>query len=225
MKRKLIIVGAGKIADVITPIFAAAVEYEIVAYACESDYIDREVFHGRPVIPLETLSEHHGATDHEVFVAIGYHGLNQVREQIFLSLRQQGYRFASCIHPGASYRPEQLAGDNIYLGAGVSIETAAVVEEGVFLWSNAVVGHHARIAAHAWLAAGAVVGGASRIGLRCFLGLGAVVGNEVDVADDCLLGANTLTTRSLSEKRVVIARDSEVIRLDSGQFLRMSSLR
>lgn len=225
MKRKLVIVGLGKIADVVVPVFSAVDEFEIVAYACESNYIDRETFHGRPVISLDALLQHYGPAEHEVFVAIGYHGLNQVRERIFLSLRQQGYRFARCIHPQACYDPAQLLGENIYLGAGVSIEAAAVVEEGAFLWSNVVVGHHAIVAAHAWLAAGVVVGGGSRIGRRCFLGLGAVVGNEVDVADGCLLGANTLTTRSLSENRVVIVRDSEVIRLDSKQFLRMSSLR
>jgi acetyltransferase-like isoleucine patch superfamily enzyme len=70
-----------------------------------------------------------------------------------------------------------------------------------------------------------VIGGGSVVGERCFLALNATVGNEVKIGSDSILGARTLLTRSVASKSVLVERDTELFRLDSDQFLRISKLR
>jgi hypothetical protein len=53
--------------------------------------------------------------------------------------------------------------------------------------------------------------------------MGAVVGQEVKTGIECMLGAGSLTIRSIGDKAVVIKEQTEIHRLNSEQFTRMSS--
>jgi len=55
------------------------------------------------------------------------------------------------------------------------------------------------------------------------VGLGAIVGHEVIVGEKCMLGAATLTIKSIGDGVVLIAVPTEPHRLNSEQFIRMSS--
>jgi acetyltransferase-like isoleucine patch superfamily enzyme len=82
-----------------------------------------------------------------------------------------------------------------------------------------------QIGNHCWIAAGTAIGGGTIIGDRCFVALNATIGNEVVVGADCILGARTLLTKSVADKSVLVEKDTELFRLDSDRFLRMSRLR
>jgi acetyltransferase-like isoleucine patch superfamily enzyme len=121
--------------------------------------------------------------------------------------------------------PDAVVGENCFVADGVSLEAGARVGDNVALWSNVVVGHHAQIGNHCWIAAGTAIGGGTVIGDRCFVALNATIGNEVVVGADCILGARTLLTKSVADKSVLVEKDTELFRLDSDRFLRMSRLR
>jgi acetyltransferase-like isoleucine patch superfamily enzyme len=108
---------------------------------------------------------------------------------------------------------------------GVSVQPGATIGDDVALWSNVVVGHHASIGDHCWLASGTAIGGGATIGSHCFFGLNCTVGNEVTIGASSLLGAASLVTKCQPAESVVIARESERMRLDSKRFLKISSMR
>jgi sugar O-acyltransferase (sialic acid O-acetyltransferase NeuD family) len=223
--KKLILYGNGKIADVLADYYWRDSEYEIVAYTCEASHITAKEHRGRPLIPFHEIERAYPPVDHEMHVAVGYHQLNRLRERLFHEAKAKGYRLASFVSSRSWPGKAVTCGENCFIADGVSAEPETRIGNDVALWSNVVVGHHSKIGDHCWLAAGTVIGGVSTIGERSFLALNSTVGHEVTVGADCLIGARTLVTKSLPDGAVVIDRDSEMIRLNSEQFLRISKLR
>ncbi len=223
--KKLVLFGSGKISDVLADYFARDSDYEIVAYTCEAAHVGGNEHHGRPWIAFEEIERQFAPASHAMHIAVGYHQMNRVRERLLNAARAKGYRLPSFISTRSWPGPGLACGDNCFVADGVSVEPKARIGENVALWSNVLVGHHAEIDDHAWLAGGTAIGGASKIGARCFLGMNATVGHEVTVGADCLLGARSLVTKPLAAGSVVIDRDSEVIRLNSEQFLRLTKMK
>lgn len=225
--KRLVIFGAGKIADVMSDYFSRDSDFQVVAHTCEPSFASDTHHRGLPLIPYDDLSRRFPPESCWLHVAVGYHQLNRVRERIFLDAKARGYRLASYVSsrswPGKD--AEAGLGENCFVADGVSLEAGAKIGSNVALWSNVVVGHHSEIRDHCWIAAGTAIGGSTIIGERCFLALNATVGNEVEIGADSLLGARTLVTRSLANKSVVVERDTEIFRLDSDRFLRISKLR
>jgi acetyltransferase-like isoleucine patch superfamily enzyme len=52
----------------------------------------------------------------------------------------------------------------------------------------------------------------------------ATVTNDIRIGNRCIIGANTLVTKDLQDGQVVIERSSDVFRLNSDQFLKITRL-
>ena len=86
-----------------------------------------------------------------------------------------------------------------------------------------MIGHHAIIEDNCWLTSGCLIGGITTIGKGTFVGLGAMIGHGVVIGEKCMLGAGTLATKDLPPGTVTIAPNTESHRLNSDQFIRMST--
>lgn len=223
--KKLLLFGAGKIADVMSDYFLRDSDYEIVAYTCEAGFAHGDSYRSLPLLPFDEATRLFPPAQHELHIAVGYHELNRVRQRLFDAARSRGYRLASYISSHSWPGPDAVVGENCFVADGVSLEAGARIGDNVALWSNVVVGHHAQVGDHCWIAAGTAIGGGTIIGDRCFVALNATIGNEVVVGADSILGARTLLTKSVGDKSVLVERDTELFRLDSERFLRMSRLR
>lgn len=223
--KKLLVFGAGKIADVLSDYFNRDSDYEISAYTCEGVFGTDAQYRGLPLVSFEDATRLFPPDRYFLHIAVGYHQLNRLRERLFVEARGKGYALASYVSSRCWPGQNAVVGENCFVADGVSLEAGARIGDNVALWSNVVVGHHAEIRDHCWVAAGTVIGGGSVVGERCFLALNATVGNEVVIGSDSILGARTLLTRSVASKSVLVERDTELFRLDSDQFLRISKLR
>ncbi|PJA06099.1 MAG: hypothetical protein COX71_03320 [Flavobacteriales bacterium CG_4_10_14_0_2_um_filter_35_18] len=221
MKKELIIFGAGKIAEVITYFFERDSEYQIVAYVIDDVYVNQDTYLGKPLIKLSEVVERYAPSRYTIFVATGYQGMNQLRSSKYDYFKENGYSCASYISP--LVKGNFTIGENTIIMDGAMIQPCATFRNNVFVWGGAMVGHHAVVEDHCWLTGGCLVGGVTRIGKNTFVGLGAIVGHEVIVGEKCMLGAATLTIKSIGDGVVLIEAHTEPHRLNSDQFIRMSS--
>lgn len=221
MSRRLVIFGLGKIGEVAFNCWRACPEVEVAAFCCDGAYKDRDEWFSRPVVAFEDLRAYPPST-HELFIAVGYHGLNSLRAERCLQAKQRGYQLATYVSPAAHLAQGVAVGENCLVLDGVSIQPGAAVGDDVFLWSGAVVGHHSRIGNHCWLASGTLIGGDATVGEACFTGLGAVVGHGVTVGAKCFLGARSVVLQNAPEKSVFIERGTERYRLDSERFMQIT---
>lgn len=222
--KKLVIVGAGKIAEVAYRCFSTDGHREVVAFCVEDEFRDANVYLGLPLIPISELKNSFPPESFDVFVAVGYQEINELRARLFSHCKDLGYSFGSYCSP-ASWRDESfLVPNNFFLMASSVVQPGATVEDNVFIFSGVTIGHHSRIRSHAWLASGVAIGGSVNLERNCFLGMNASIAHEVRIGQRSLIGAGAVITRDVDRNSVVIQKESDTIRLDIDRFLKLTKM-
>lgn len=222
----IVMYGAGKVADVVYRHIANAGEHEVVAFTTDAQYVPASAsFHERPVVPFERLTELYPPDRFDMIVAIGYHDLNTVRRAKYEAAKARGYKLISYVSPRAGVGDWLEKGENCIILDNATIEPGVRLGNNVVVWSGALIGHHTVIEDHAWIAGQAVFGGSARLGEGSFVGLGAIIAHEVELGAACMVGAGALVMKCADAKSVFIAKNTELFRLDSERFLKISKLR
>ena len=159
-----------------------------------------------------------------MIVAVGYHDLNAVRKEKYEAAKAKGYALISFVSPRAGVGRLAGVGRQLIVLDNAVIEPGARLGNNVVVWSSVLVGHHTTIEDHAWIA-GQAVSEAAHLGARSFVGLGAIVGHEVEIGEQSFLGAGVLVTKCADAKSVFVGKNTDLFRLDSERFLKISKLR
>jgi sugar O-acyltransferase (sialic acid O-acetyltransferase NeuD family) len=220
-KKPLVIFGAGKIAEAVSYFFNRDSEFEIHAYVIDDIFIKGDKFLNKPLIKFSSLLELFSPNYFTIFVAVGYQDMNKFRSDKFHYFRNNGYKFASYKSPYA--QGEFICGENTIVMDGAIIQPFVTFGDNVFVWGGAMVGHHSVIYNHSWLSGGCLIGGSTKIGESSFIGMGTIVGHEVVTGKECMLGAGTLIIKSIGDYSVFLRQQDQIFRLNSSQFIRMSS--
>lgn len=221
---KLVIFGAGKTAQVVHHYFKHDSPHEVVAFTCDADFIQDEQLFGLPVVPFESVENSHPPDDFEMFVAVGYEKLNQFRAYKYAEAKRIGYELICYVSSQSGIVGDREIGDNCLVMENACVQPHAKIGNDVFVWGGALIGHHCEIGDHCWITSHASIAGSTRIGSHCFIGINATIGHEVTVGAHSLVGAGTRVTKSVGEKTVLIAPDTEPYRLDSERFLALTGL-
>lgn len=203
--------------------------YDIVAFTLDSKWLETgEASLAKsvnlPVVAFEEIERHYPPDRYAMFIAIGYHDLNRVRAEKCAAAKAKGYELVSYVSNRADCGPWLNIGENCLILDGVGIQPGAAIGHNVWLWNNCLVGHHASVGNHCWLAAGTTIGGKALIQEHSFFGLGATIGGDITIGADSFVGAGTLVTKNAAAKSVFVQRDTDLYRLDSQSFLRLTRL-
>ncbi len=198
-----------------------------MAFTCDEEWLSTvsDGSHlGHPTCAFEDIERQYPPESVAMFVAIGYHQLNAVRARKCEEASAKGYDLVSYVSPRADHGPWLDVGKNCLILDGVGIQPGVRIGNDVFLWNNVLIGHHSTIDDHCWVAAGATMGGVAVLGARSFIGLGATIGGELSIGADCFLGAGALVLKSASPRSVFIAPGTARFRLESDDFIRMTTM-
>ena len=221
---KIVVFGAGKIADVVHASMAGDPKIEIAGFTCDPAFVTEKTKHGLPVVPFDAVERMFPSGDFAMFVAVGYHELNRLRAERCAAARAKGYRLVSWVSPRVSLDPSVTIGENCLVLEGASVQPFATLGDGVFVWSGAVVAHHANVGDYCWLASNSTVSSTTVLGPNCFLGVNVAIGHGLEIGARCIFGAGAVATRDTAPDGVYIAGDTERFRLDSAHFLKFAKL-
>ena len=222
MTRSLIVFGAGRIAEVVSSYLDTDPSVSIAAFTTDAEYVTADTFQNRPLVAFEELADRFAPGDHEMVVALGYQSMNDLRAAKAEAAEAAGYTLATYVHPGVDLTAEIEIGRGSFITAGALIQPRVSIGANVFIFSGALVGHHATVGDNCWLTSHASILGLCTVGANCFLAANATIANGCTVGDRAFLGANSLVTKDLDAGSVVVSGPSEVLRVNSDQFLRMS---
>lgn len=220
---KLVIFGIGKIAEVVHYYATEECDFDVVGFCVDDEYATSESFLNTPVIGISQLNENYPPSEHKMFVAVGYHDLNKLRKNKCEEVKQLGYELVSIVPDSANVPANVKYGSNCFIMPPAIIHPCVSIGDNVFVWNGAMIGHHSKVGDHCWLTSTCSIGGGVAIGELTFLAMSATISNSVNVGKECFLGANVLVTKHMEDMQVVIAESSKPIRLNSKQFLKMSS--
>ena len=215
MKKLLIIFGAGDIAQLAHYYFSADSNYEVVAFTVDAAYVGEGEFCGLPVVPFEELLNHYSPEKHELFVALSYSKLNQVRTEKYLAAKALGYRIASYISSHATLLNDGRIGENCFILEDNTIQPFVSIGNNVTLWSGNHIGHHSTIYDHCFIASHVVISGGVEIGESCFIGVNATLRDHIKIGKKCVIGAGALILADAEPEGVYIGQATERAKVPS----------
>lgn len=221
---KVVIFGAGKIAEVAYFYLTNDSPYEIVAFTVDEKYITNKELFGLPVVTFEEIEKLYPPNKFKMFVAISYRDLNKLRATKYNESKSKGYKLISYISSRASNFGNVEIGDNCFILENQTIQPCSKIGNDVIIWSGNHIGHHSIIGDHCFITSHVVISGSTIIEPYCFIGVNATIGHEITIGRESIIGAGCLITKSTKEKSVYIAKDTEPYALDSDHFLRFTKL-
>jgi sugar O-acyltransferase (sialic acid O-acetyltransferase NeuD family) len=222
---KIVIFGAGKIADEAYYYLTNDSPHEIVAFTVDKAFLSTQEKLGLPVIPFDEVQNKYPPGDFKMFVAVGYQDLNKFRAQKYEEAKAKGYELISYVCSQAANYGKVEIGDNCFVLENAVIQPCSKVGNDVFIWSGNHVGHHASVGDHCYISGSVVISGSAVVEPYCFIGVNATIGHEITIGRESFIGAGTLITKNVEPKSVYIAQSTPKFRLDSTTFLRMTKMK
>jgi sugar O-acyltransferase (sialic acid O-acetyltransferase NeuD family) len=219
--KELIIFGAADIAQLAHYYFSNDSEYKVAAFTVDASYIKVNEFCGLPVVPFEELINHYPPDRYDLFVALSYSRLNQIRKDKYLAAKATGYRFASYVSSHATILNEFRIGDNCFILEDNTIQPFVTIGNNVTLWSGNHIGHHTTIHDHTFIASHVVVSGRCEIGESCFIGVNATLRDHIKIGEKCIIGAGALILADTEPGGVYIGTATKRAEIQSASIRRI----
>ena len=202
--KELIIFGTADIAQLAYFYFSNDSDYKVAAFTVDAEYMKVNEFCGLPVVPFEEVINHYPPERYDLFVALSYSKLNQIRKEKYLAANSLGYHLASYISSRATVLNDFRIGENCFILEDNTIQPFVTIGNNVTLWSGNHIGHHSTIHDHCFLASHIVVSGGVEIGEACFIGVNATLRDHIKIGERCVIGAGTLILADADPEGVYI---------------------
>lgn len=209
MNKKIIIFGAGDIAQLAHYYFTHDSDVQVAAFTVDKAYITDTQFCGLPVVPFEEVATHYPPATYDMFVALSYSKLNALRKDKYLAAKALGYAAASYISSKASILNGGQIGENCFILEDNTVQPFVTIGNKVTLWSGNHIGHHSTLRDHSFISSHVVVSGGVTIGEQCFIGVNATLRDHITVGDRCVVGANALLLADAEADGVYMSQATE----------------
>ena len=221
MSKSLVIFGTGDIAEVAHYYFSRDTSHAIAAFTVDRPYLTQDTFKGLPVVPFDEVAERFEPGSHEMFVALSYAGLNELRKSRFVAAKALGYRLASYLSSRCTLLNDGRVGENCFILENNVVQPFAVIGDNVTLWSGNHIGHHSVIGDHTFIASHVVVSGGVQIGESCFIGVNATLRDHIRVGDRCIVGAGAVLLADAEPEGVYVGEATPRARAPSSRIKRI----
>lgn len=199
---KLVIVGAGELAEIAYEYFTYDSKYEVVAFTAEKDYINRDKLYELPVVPFEEVQQIYPANEYKAFVAIPYTNFNRLRTRLYYETKNKGYEFVSYVSSKAFVWKNVTVGENCFIFENNVLQHHVHVGNNVILWSGNHIGHRSVIKDHCFISSHAVIAGNCEIGESCFIGINSTINDEIKIGKDCFISSGALIIKNTEEGKI-----------------------
>lgn len=219
--KRAVVFGTGSFGQLVDLYLRTDGGYEIPAFAVTDDHAQEmaAIFSGRPVVGLGQLRELFDPGDTEVFVAVGYRGMNSVRRDLCHAVKSAGFRLLSYVHSNVVRWKDTAIGENVFIFEDNTIQPFTSIGDGVVMWSGNHLGHHSVVEDWTFIASHAVVSGHCRIGEASFLGVNSTIADGITIGPRNLIGPGALIQKNTGADEAWFAeRASKFVRPSSYFF-------
>lgn len=215
MKKRVVVFGAGNIAQLAHYYFSSDSEYEVAAFTVDRDYIEKHEFCGLPVVAFEDVTNVYPPGEYQFFVALSYSKLNLVRKEKYLAAKEKGYTIVSFISSRATILNGGLIGENCFILENNTIQPFVTIGDNVTLWSGNHIGHHSTIHDNTFISSHVVVSGGVEIGEQCFIGVNSTLRDHIKIGNRCVIGAGVLLLSDAEADGVYMGAETSRSRVPS----------
>ena len=185
-------------------------DYEVVGFTVDDANVEAAEIEGLPVVAWSEVAARFPPGDHDMFVALSYRGLNQLRAEKFDQAKAAGYRLATYICSRSVTWPDLVVGENCFILENQTVQPTCRLGNNVYLWSGNHIGHGSVIEDHVYLASHIVVSGHCQIGTRSFIGVNATVRDFIKIGADCFIAMDASVTQDMAPGSVALGQPATI---------------
>jgi sugar O-acyltransferase (sialic acid O-acetyltransferase NeuD family) len=201
---KVVIFGIGDAASLAHSYFSHDTDHDVVAFTVDAKYASAPRFLDLPVVEFEKVSKLYPPSEYEMFIAVGYSHMNQVRAAKFFQAKDMGYNLVTYISSRCAFLSEIAVGQNCFILENTIIQPFVHIGNNVTVWSGSHIGHHSVVEDHCFFAPRTAIAGRVHIGQYSFIGINATVRNGLTIGSSSLLGAGSIIMEDTASNSVYI---------------------
>ena len=217
--KKIVIFGLADTAQLAHFYFTHDSPYTVSAFTVDSAYQHHDRYCNLPVVPFNQVETFYPPDDYAMFIAIGYHDLNNVRIQKYLESKQKGYEIVSYVSSRATIWPGTPVGENCFILENNLIQPFATIGNNVTIWSGNNIGHHSQIENNSYITSHVALAGRVTIKECSFIGVNAAIGDHVTIASHCIIAASALVLYDTLENHIYSGRPAKARQI-SGDLIK-----
>ena len=157
------------------------------------------VFLGVQVLGSDEAIRHYDSAQVRLVNGIGSVGDDSLRRRLFDRFREQGFSFATVVHPRACVSRHAELDEGVQILAGAVVSAGAVLGKNAIINTRASVDHDCILGAHVHIAPGATLSGGVTVGTGSHIGTGAAVIQGIAVGKQALVGAGSVVIRNVPD--------------------------
>jgi len=187
--KPVIIMGTGGHAKVITDMLKLSGR-EVLGFVTPDLKVDTE-FCDKNVLGNDAVINKYSSAEIELANGVGSLPRKNLRWELAEKMRQQGYKFATIIHPDAVIASDVSLGEGVQVMAGVVIQSGTQVGQDSIINTGALIDHDCKIAENCHLAPGVVLSGGVVVGKYSHIGTGVKITHYITINKNCIIAAGT----------------------------------
>lgn len=208
---KVIIFGLEQISEIAHYYLINESDHEVVAFCVnEVDLPIEKKFNNLPIVSFESIDDMYSRNDYEFFAPLSSEKMNTVRERVYNSIKEKGYKMISFISSKSIVYTNDI-GENCFIQAGNVIQPFTKIGNNVMLWSGNLIAHHSEVKDHVTFASHVAVAANCYIGENSYLGTNSTVRDGIRVAKGTLVGLATAITKNTEEWSVYMGNPAKKI--------------
>ncbi len=214
----IVIFGAGDIAKLAHFYFSRDSEHRVVGFTVDSAFRREATMADLPLVDFETVERHFPPAECQMFVALSYAEMNQLRARKYAEAKSRGYTLASYVSSRCTNLAEHSFGDNCFILEDNTIQPFVRIGSNVTLWSGNHIGHDSIIEDHVFVSSHVVISGHVRVGAYSFLGVNATIRNGISIAPHTLIGGGAVVMADTEARGAYVQRPAQRLDKTSDQI-------
>lgn len=199
---KLVLFGAGDIAQVAHQYFETDSPHSVEAFTVDRAYMDGDTFDGKPLVAFEDILAKYPPSEYDMFIALSYNNLNRIREEKFNAAQKMGYTLVTYISSKCSYLTTFAPGPNCFILEDNTVQPQVRIGANVTLWSGNHIGHHSVIDDHNFVSSQVTISGRCHLKSYSFFGVNSTIAHGVTIAEKNIIGAGAVIAHNTESNAV-----------------------
>jgi UDP-perosamine 4-acetyltransferase len=210
MKVPVIVIGAGGHARVLISSLKA-LQREIIGIFHPDLTLIGQSISGICIIGNDDKVLKYAPDSIELVNGIGSVSSTEKRKEIYMKFKNDGYSFATIVHPLAKIMNDVQLGEGVQVMAGAIVQTGCVIGDNAIINTGAIIDHDCMIGTHAHIAPGAVLSGNVQVGAMTHIGTAATVIQGIKIAAEAIIGAGAVVIKDVPPGGKVIGNPARVM--------------
>lgn len=200
---QILVLGHGGHARSLIDILERENKYQIAGYVINDNMIDGCMDY--PVIGTdEDLEYLYRNGIRNAFLGIGYLGKSDLRERLYVKLKNIGFHMPIVCDPSAIVSKHIKIEEGSFIGKGAIINSGVTIGKMCIINSGAIVEHDCQIGEFSHISVGSVLCGGVHIGRASFVGANSTIIQEKTIGKNSIIGAGTLIRKNVEDNSMVM---------------------